>query len=92
MTENELIAKVQNGEEGHVQLPIDDCMSLAKSLVRNGYAVLLTGSDFDDEYRVGWIYAGTTEDLNYADRDNVVFGDNDCLWMLLKGDYDNGTK
>ena len=86
-TYQELINKIYMGQEGSLQLNWGDCCTLQEILLRNGYAVLVTGGDMKDEYRFDWVYAGDSNNLDYANRSKVCFCDDDYLGMLESGDY-----
>lgn len=88
MKHSELINKIHHGEEGFLYLPFDDFVTLAKVLLNRGYAIMITGGEVEDEYRIDWAYAGNHDDLDYANREMVVFGSNDFLEMLEFGDYE----
>ena len=68
-----ILEKVPHGEDGHIELEIEDAIALQKILLRNGYAVLITSGDTGDDYCVSWIYAGNPKCLNYADVNNICF-------------------
>jgi len=86
-TRDELINGIVKGEDGSLQLSFEDATALAKILIRNGYAVMFTGGAIGDKVRVDWLYAGDTEALDYAHREDVCFGHHDFLEMLEMGDY-----
>lgn len=86
-TFDELVNKIHHGEEGSLQLNWDDCCALQKILLKRGYAVLITGGDIGDDYRIDWVYAGSTDNLKYADRTNVCFSSSEYLEMLIYNDY-----
>lgn len=68
-----------HGEEGKLTLNPDDAFEFAKILLRNGFAVCLTGGDMDDDISVHYLYAGYQEDLKFADYNNIVFTSSDYL-------------
>lgn len=82
MKYEQLINEIQYGEEGSLNLSLEDAQTLAKILLARGYAVLLTAGDIGNDVNVSWIYAGTTDSLNVAHREKVVFGVVDFLEML----------
>lgn len=88
MKYEELMNKIYRGEEGSLDLSFEDAQTLAKILLARGYAVLLTAGDIGDDVRISWAYAGTTDSLNIAHRNEVVFGNADYLAMLEMGDYE----
>lgn len=67
------LEKIPHGEEGRIDLNWDDAVTWAKILNKHGYAVLLTGGDMEDAVKVSWLYAGTVENLDWADYDMVTF-------------------
>lgn len=88
MKYEELMNKIYHGEEGSLNLSLEDAQTLAKILLAHGYAVLLTAGDIGNDVKVSWTYAGTPDSLNVAHRDAVVFGSADYLGMLEMGDYE----
>lgn len=88
MKYEELINKIQYGEEGSLNLSFEDAQTLAKILLARGYAILFTAGDIGDDVKVSWTYAGTTNSLDVAHRNEVVFGSVDYLGMLDAGDYE----
>lgn len=86
-TYNEVIKGIVHGEEGSINLSFEDATVVAKILVNRGYAVLFSSGDIGDDVRIDWKYAGSTEGLNTAFRENVAFGDPDFVDMLSDGDY-----
>lgn len=74
-----VLEHIPHGEEGSLQCSEEDVATLIKILLKRGYAVCLTGGDIGDDVCVRWVYAGDTEDLNYANYDNVVFTNIDYL-------------
>ena len=86
-TYQELLEKIYMGQEGSLHLNWVDCCVLQKILLKKGYAVLITGGDIGDEYRIDWVYAGDSNNLDYANRARVCFCSNDYLDMLESGDY-----
>lgn len=92
MKHEELMNKIYRGEEGLLDLSFEDAQTFAKILLARGYAVLLTAGDIGDDVKVSWTYAGTTDSLNVAHRNEVVFGSADYLAMLEMGDYEEGEE
>lgn len=86
-TYEELLNKIYMGQEGSLQLSWEDCCTLQKILLKKGYAVLITGGDIGDEYRIDWVYAGDFNNLIHANREKVCFGSDDYLSMLESGNY-----
>lgn len=86
-TYEELLNKIYMGQEGSLQLNWSDCCTLQEILLKQGYAVLVTGGDVGDKYRIDWVYAGNSDNLNYADRLRVCFGSEDYLSELELGNY-----
>lgn len=74
-----ILKNVPHGQEGQIDLPWEDAITWAKILNKKGYAVLFTGGDMDDDVKVSWIYAGTTENLDWADYDQVAFTNMDYI-------------
>ena len=74
-----VLEKMPHGEEGTIELNWDDAVTWAKILNRIGYAVLLTGGEFEGEVTVRWLYAGDTDNLSYADYGKVVFSSVDVF-------------
>ena len=70
---------IPHGEEGRINLPWEDAITWAKILNKKGYAVLFTSGDFEGEVNVAWLYAGSTENLDWADYDGVIFASTDYL-------------
>jgi hypothetical protein len=73
------LEKIPHGEEGQIDLSWDDAVVWAKILNRHGYAVLFTGGEMDGDVKVSWLYAGTEENLDWADYDMVTFTSPDYL-------------
>lgn len=88
MTYNELINKIQYGEEGSLNLSFEDAQTLAKILLARGYAVLFTAGDIGEDVEVSWSYAGNVDSLKVAHRTAVVFSSVDYLEMLENEDYE----
>lgn len=89
----EIMDKIHRGEEGSIQFLPDDAWTLAQILMRHGYAVLLTGGDIDPDIRLDWVYAGATNNLDYASRANVCFSSAeylDSLWEMNNETEDVG--
>ena len=74
-----ILEHIPHGHEGQIDLPWEDAITWAKILNKKGYAVLFTGGDMDDDVKVIWIYAGTTDNLDYADYDQVAFTNMDYI-------------
>lgn len=87
-TYEEILSKLHNSCEGSLQLSYEDACTIQKILVNRGFACILTSGDFADEYMLSWIYAGSHDDLNFADIDTLVISNSDYLEMLLDGDYE----
>ena len=68
-----VLEKVPHGEEGHLQLKFEDVVTLQKILLDSGYAVCITGGDFEGKYKIAWIHAGTTDNLDWADDNQICF-------------------
>jgi len=86
---------IPHGEEGSLECTEDEAITLSKLLIKKGYAVCLTGGDFGDEVRVNWLYAGSDEDLSYADYNNVVFSSTDYLYdwpQAIEYEFDEDEK
>ena len=83
LTYEELIEKIERGDEGQIELNYEDCCTIQKVLIDNGFACLLTGGLMCNRYCLSWIYAGDANDLNYADRKNIIFSEID-YWEMLK--------
>lgn len=86
-TYNELVKKVTRGEDGSLQLHFKDATVMAEILLRHGYAVLFTDGDIKDHIRISWVYAGDTDSLDYANRDNVAFGNPEFIEDIATGNY-----
>ena len=86
-TEQELYEHLYNGAEGYLQLSYEDVSTIQKILISNGYVVLMSGGDIGDTYKIEWVYAGDTNNLKFADSNNVVFGHRGYLDMLYWKDY-----
>lgn len=69
----DVLKHVPHGEEGTIDLDWEDAFTWAKILNRKGYAVLLTGGEFEGEVTVRWIYAGSNDNLDWADYGQVCF-------------------
>jgi hypothetical protein len=74
-----ILENVPHGEEGYICLPWEDAITWAKILSKRGYAVLFTGGEMEDEVKVSWLYAGDSDNLDWADYDNVVFTNVDYI-------------
>lgn len=69
-----------HGEDGQINgLNWEDATTIQKILLKYGYAVCMTDGDFDDEYKISWVFAGTVENLDYADYKQVVFTNIDYM-------------
>ena len=86
-TYDEVIKGIVHGEDGSIQLKMEDAVTFANILLKYGYAVLFTGGDFGDMVRIEWKYTGDTGNLTYANRENVVFGSPDFVDMLAFNEY-----
>ena len=86
-TKDELIEKIYTDREGSLELPYEDACTVQKILVDKGYCVLMSGGDCG-EYEITWNYAGDTGNLDFADKNNVVFCSKDYVEMLIFGDYE----
>ena len=78
----ELTDELYEGEEGSIQLCFKKAIDFIRILESEGYAVLITGGDFKDEWHISWIYAGDGKDHNYARRSEIVFGRREDLDIL----------
>lgn len=87
-TERELYEHLFNGADGSLQLPYEDACTLQKILISNGYAVMMSSGDIGDTYKIKWIYAGSVDNLKYANSSNIVFAHGDYLDMLYWKDYE----
>lgn len=74
-----ILENVPHGEEGYICLPWEDAITWAKILNKRGYAVLFTGGEMEDEVKVSWLYAGDSDNLDWADYENVVFTNVDYI-------------
>lgn len=86
-TFDELMDKITGMNCPQLDLPFEDAVVVQKILVKRGYAVMMTAADFDDEYRISWIYAGEVGNLNYANNENVIFCEPDYINMLAYHEY-----
>lgn len=86
-TFDELMDKVTGKDCPCLDLSFEDAIAVQKILVKRGYAVMMTAADFDDEYRISWIYAGEVGSLNYANSENVIFCEPDYINMLAYHEY-----
>ena len=68
-----ILENVPHGEEGSLQLRFEDVVTLQKILLNYGYAVCVTGGDFEDEYTIAWIHAGTADNVDFADDTTICF-------------------
>ena len=74
-----VLEKIPHGEDGGLQLKEEDAISVARLLLRYGYAVCLTNGDFEDNIQLNWLYAGNVDNLDYSDYNNIVFTSPDYL-------------
>ena len=88
MKKEKLLEKIYHGEDSSLQLSPEEASTITNILVKKGYAVCITGGDFEGEYTVSWCYAGTPEDLNFSDYGNICFSNSDWLASLEEGDYE----
>ena len=89
MTKNDIFEELNKNGEGYLLLPFEDACTLEKILLKQGYAVMITGGEVgDDQVRITWLYAGTIDDLTYPNENQVVFASKDLIDMLEFGDYD----
>lgn len=70
---------VPHGEDGSLQCTEDEAVILCRLLLKKGFAVCITGGDIGDECNVNWIYAGSTDNLQWANYDNIVFTSYDYI-------------
>lgn len=76
-----ILNHIPHGEDGCLQLSKEDAIDMCRILLTNGFAVCLTGGDIGDEIAVRWVYAGSnSNDLDWADYNNVAFFDVDYLF------------
>ena len=68
-----VLENVPHGEEGRINLNPKDAFTVSKILLNRGYAVCLTHGDIGDDLCVHWLFAGSVDDLDYSDYENVVF-------------------
>lgn len=68
-----ILENIPHGEESSLQLEVEEANKLIEILLHNGFAVCITGGDFGEKVRVSWLYAGDSDNLDWADYDNVVF-------------------
>lgn len=85
-TKDELIEKVYTDKEGSLELSYEDACTVQKILVDKGYCVLMSGGDCG-EYEITWNYAGDTDNLDFANKNNIVFCSRGYVEMLIYGDY-----
>ena len=90
-TFDKLIHRIKNGTEGHLQLSFEDAVTVQKILVNQGYAVMMSGGDIGDTYKISWIYAGDVGSLDYANSNNIIFCSADLIEMLIFHDYEDDT-
>lgn len=86
-TKDELMEHLYDGAEGRLQLPYDEACLVQKILISHGYVVLMSDGDMGGNYKIEWIYAGDSGNLEYANSNSVVFANKDWLEMLDFGDY-----
>ena len=89
MKYDELIYKIHYGEDTYLNVNLEEAMTISNILLKRGFAVLLTGGDYGDYVKVSWTYAGDVENLEYADRENIIFSSSDYLDMLVFNDYED---
>ena len=68
-----VLEKIPHGEEGSLQLTLDEAFEISEILIKKGYAVCIAGGDIGDTVKLSWIYAGDTDNLTWADYSNIVF-------------------
>ena len=73
------LEKIPHGEEGELQLDMDDAINITKILLKKGYTVLFSSGDIGDDVKISWIYAGDTGDVDYANIDNICYTHMDYL-------------
>ena len=76
MTESwkkQVLENVPHGHEGQLELEWEDAITISKILLKNGYAVCLTGGEMGDEIKLSWLFAGSYENLDWADYGQVCF-------------------
>ena len=72
-----------HGEEGSLQLDYEDACQIMKILVNRGYAVCISGGDIGDDFKVSWVYAGSSEDSKWANYDGIIFTSMDWYEDIL---------
>ena len=68
-----ILSKVPHDHDGEFEGSENDVSEMAKILLRNGYAILVTPGTFENEYSIHWLYAGTTEVLHEAQYKEICF-------------------
>lgn len=86
---NTILDNIPHGEDGSFQCEKEDAIKLCEILLKRGYAVCLTSGDFDENIYVHWLYAGETENLNFADYSNVVFTSPDYIEEYPQAFYED---
>ena len=75
----DILKHVPHGEEGQLELEWEDAITISKILLKNGYAVCLTGGEMGDEVKLSWLFAGSYENLDWADYGQVCFAHTDYI-------------
>lgn len=88
MKYTDMVNKVTNGEEGSINLPLEDVVTFTKILLKRGYAVLFTAGEIEPDVRIDWRYAGDIDSLDCANRQNIAFGSPDYIDNLVAGEYE----
>lgn len=68
-----VLENLPHGEESSLNLSPNDAIAFITMMLKNGYALCVTGGDIGDDWKVSWLYAGTSDNLNYPDYNNVIF-------------------
>lgn len=74
-----VLEKVPHGQEGTFNFAKEDAIAMMELLLKNGYAVCVTGGHIGEDWRIDYVYAGDTENLDYADYQNVAFTSTDYM-------------
>lgn len=74
-----VLEKVPHGQEGTFNFAKEDAIAMMELLLKNGYAVCVTGGHIGEDWRIDYIYAGDTDNLDYADYQNVAFTSMDYM-------------